>query len=350
MQSIYDLTKDDLKGWLSLKGEKPYRAKQIFEWLYIHKVSSFKDMSNLSKATREFFEQSFTLSLPDVIQSEKANDGTIKFLSQLKDNEEIESVILAHDDHYTLCLSTQVGCGMGCKFCLTSKMGLKRNLTSGEIVAQLMVANEFLGEGKRVRNIVFMGMGEPFHNYEETIKSLQIFCDAEGLGISNRRITISTSGLVEGIEMFGHEERAKANLAISLNGVRDESRAEIMPVTKKHNLEDLIAACKAYPLESWRRITFEYVLLKGLTDDLKDAKALVKLLHGTKAKVNLIPFNEHDDLKFKAPLPAQVLEFQRYLLKHGLMATLRTPRGRGISAACGQLATKNKKKNEQKTI
>ena len=351
MKSIFDLTKDDLKTWLKEQGEKPFRTSQVFEWLYTHKVKRFEDMSNLSKATRELFEKNFTINLPDVVRSEKAPDGTIKFLSQLSDGEEIESVILAHNDHFTLCLSTQVGCAMGCKFCLTSKMGLKRNLTSGEIVAQLMTANEFVGEGKRVRNIVYMGMGEPFHNYENVIKSLQIFTDQEGLRISNRRITVSTSGLIEEIEMFGQEERTKANLAISLNGVREESRAAIMPVTRKHSLERLIEACRNYPLESQQRITFEYVLLRGLTDDMKDAKALVKLLHGTKSKVNLIPFNEHDELStFKSPEPAQVLEFQRYLLKHGLMATLRTPRGNGISAACGQLATKNKKKNEQTTI
>lgn len=347
MESIYNFNFARLKERLAEMGEKPFRATQIFEWLYQKRCMSFEEMSNLSKDFRQKLAESFSIALPQLVQSQTAPDGTIKFLSQLADGERIETVILRHHDHNTVCLSTQVGCGMGCKFCLTASMGLKRDLEPGEIIAQVLLAYQQLEEGARIRNLVYMGMGEPFHNYENSIRSLEIFTDKEGLAMSWRRLTISTSGLVPEIIRFGKEERARANLAISLNGVTEESRRQIMPITKRHSLEDLMAACRAYPVEKWESITFEYVLLKGITDDMKDAKALVKLLDKTKAKVNLIPFNENEQLDFKAPESGRVKEFQQYLINHGLMATVRTSRGQGISAACGQLAVQKERKQDE---
>jgi len=339
LNSIYDYSFPQFKTLLAELGEKSFRATQIFAWLYQKRCQSFEEMSNLSKEFRQKLGDSFSMALPLLVDSQTAPDGTIKFLSELQDGERIETVILRHHDHNTVCLSTQVGCGMGCKFCLTATMGLKRDLTPGEIVGQVLLAYRQLESGAKIRNLVYMGMGEPFHNYENSIRSLEIFTDKEGLAMSWRRITISTSGLVPEIIRFGKETRVRANLAISLNGVTEESRSQIMPITKRHSLEELIQACRAYPVERWESITFEYVLLKGITDDMKDAKALVKLLEKTKAKVNLIPFNENEQLDFQAPTAARVRAFQQYLLTHGLMATIRTSRGQGISAACGQLAS-----------
>ena len=299
-------------------------------------------MDNLSKDFRKLVAESFSLERIVIEESVIAPDGTVKFLQQLADGHQIETVILRHDDHDTVCISTQVGCAMNCKFCLTATMGLIRNLTAGEIVDQVLNTTEFLSAGKLPRNIVFMGMGEPFHNYDNTIKALAILQNSYGLNYSSRRVTVSTSGLVPEIIRFGKEQEIKANLAISLNGVTQEARKLLMPISKRYSLEELIEACKAFPIENRKRITFEYIMLKDLTDSLTAAKKLVTLLHGTKSKVNLIPFNEHNRLEFKSPSKSKIKEFQQYLLDHGILATLRTSRGQGISAACGQLAVNSR--------
>lgn len=319
-------------------GQKPFRATQLFQWLYLHRADSWDLMSNLSQAFRQLLAKSFRIERIRIVNRQTAADGTIKILQCLDDGYEIESVLLQHEDHHTVCISTQVGCAMGCKFCLTAGMGLKRNLTVGEIVDQVLNLYTLLPEGGSIRNIVYMGMGEPFHNYENTIKSLTVFLNGHGFNFSSRRITISTSGIIPGIERFALESD-KANLAISLNGVTQEARKKLMPISKRYALEDLIQACKNFPTESRKRITFEYILLKDVTDSLQSAKALVKLLHGTKSKVNLIVYNENPNLEFKAPEEITVRQFQQYLLDHGLIATLRSSKGQGISAACGQLAT-----------
>ncbi|MFH2130699.1 MAG: 23S rRNA (adenine(2503)-C(2))-methyltransferase RlmN, partial [bacterium] len=224
-------------------------------------------------------------------------------------------------------------------FCLTAKMGLKRNLTPGEIVEQVLNAQSLLPAGKTLRNIVYMGMGEPFHNYDNTIHSLKILLNPHGFDFSARRITVSTSGIVPGIERFAGESDLQVNLAISLNGVTQEARQKLMPVSRRYSLEELIETCKRFPVESRKRITFEYILMGGLTDSMASARKLVKLLHGIKAKVNLIPFNEHALLPYKSSEPETARQFQQYLLDHGILATMRVSRGQGISAACGQLAT-----------
>lgn len=339
---ITDLTEEQLKDWTAQVGEKPFRAKQLYQWLYLHKAKTLDEMKNIPKSYKKKLEDTFIIDRVPIINQVSAPDGTIKFLQEMQDGSHIESVLMRHDDHNTVCISTQVGCGMGCKFCCTARMGLKRNLSAGEIVDQVLNAESLLPEGQRVRNIVYMGMGEPFHNYENTITSLDTFLNPAGLNLSSRRITISTCGVLEGIERFA-KEKVKANLAISLNGVTQEARAKLMPISRRYSLEELIKACQNFPTEARQKITFEYILMRDLTDSMTSAKALVKLMHGIKSKINLIPYNENPILDFKSPTMQRVKEFQKYLLDHGVIATLRISKGQGISAACGQLATESKK-------
>jgi len=336
---ITDLDEADLRRWAEENGEKPFRAVQLFQWLYLHRVTRWDEMRNISKTFLEKADRSFSLQRIPIIAKQVAADGTIKFLQELDDGHRIESVLLNHGDHFTVCISTQVGCAMGCKFCLTAGMGLQRNLTPGEIVEQVLNAQSLLPAGETLRNIVYMGMGEPFHNYDNTIQSLKILLNPHGFDFSARRITVSTSGIVPGIDRFAQETEVRVNLAISLNGVTQEARKQLMPVSRRYSLEELMETCRRFPKESRKRITFEYILMKGLTDSLASARMLVKLLHGIKSKVNLIPFNEHDLLPYKAPEPEVVRTFQQYLMDHGILATTRVSRGQGISAACGQLAT-----------
>ena len=340
LPKISDFTREELSVWAISVGQKPFRATQLFQWLYMHRVTNWEEMSNLSKSFRNLLPRHFRIDRILIVDRQQASDGTIKILQRLEDGLEIESVLLKHEDHYTICISTQVGCAMGCKFCLTAAMGLKRNLTAGEIVEQVLNLWSLLPEGEAIRNIVYMGMGEPFHNYDNTIKSLNIFLDDHGFNFSSRRITVSTSGVIPGIERFAREAD-KANLAISLNGVTQEARKQLMPVSRRYPLEDLIRACRNFPREARKRITFEYILMKDLTDSIESAKKLVKLLHGTKSKVNLIVFNETPQLPFQSPDENSIKLFQQYLLNHGLVATLRSSKGQGISAACGQLATQS---------
>jgi 23S rRNA (adenine2503-C2)-methyltransferase len=338
LPKITDLTAEALTAWAIENNEKPFRAGQIFQWLYHHRVDNPDQMLNLSRSFRQKLAGSFSFNRIRIIEKKTATDGTVKLLQQLHDGLAIESVLLHHEDHHTVCISTQVGCAMGCRFCRTAGLGLIRNLSCGEIVEQVLNCQSLLPEGETVRNIVYMGMGEPFHNYDATIASLKIFLNHHGFSFSSRRITVSTSGLVPGIERFGRETQAKANLAISLNGVTQEARQQLMPISRRHSLEDLIEACRQFPKEARKRITFEYILLKDITDALASARQLVRLLHGIRAKVNLIPFNETPDLPFRSPAPETIKAFQQYLLDHGLLATLRTSRGGDIDAACGQLA------------
>lgn len=337
-RKITDLTRDDFIQWVAENGEKSFRANQIFQWVYLHKIKNWEEMKNVSKKIRNKLAGQFSLETIPIIGKTVAPDGTIKFLQELKDGYKIESVLLKQEDRYTVCISTQVGCAMGCKFCLTATMGFKRNLTPGEIVDQVLNAHSFLPKEKQLRNIVYMGMGEPFNNYDNTIQSLKIFLDTHGFGFSSRRVTVSTSGVIPGIIKFGQEQDIKVNLAISLNGVTQDNRKQLMPISKKHSLEDLMKACARFPLGSRQRITFEYILMKDVTDSIDSAKKLVKILHGVKSKVNLIPYNENPDLEFKSPSKEKIKKFHQYLLDHGILATMRVSRGQGISAACGQLA------------
>jgi 23S rRNA (adenine2503-C2)-methyltransferase len=338
-----------------------YRAKQIFHWVYQKFQTDWDQMSDLSKELREWLKQNIQIYRLVERQSKQALDGTHKFLWELNDTKTIESVIIpaalqerneedAEEEtrqfsgrpaqenlaspkwaRLTACISSQVGCAMGCKFCLTGVQGLDRHLQTHEIVTQIYELRKIAP----ITNIVFMGMGEPLHNFENVVKACQILLDQDGLNFSKRKVTVSTSGLVPAIEELG--KRVDVSLAISLNGTTDEQRAAIMPVNKKWNIEKLLQACRSYPLGSHRRITFEYVLLKDWNDSLDDAARLVQLIRGIPSKINLIPFNEHLGSEFKRPSDETVRVFQKYLIDRGLTATVRISRGRDILAACGQL-------------
>ncbi len=340
--NIKNWTRHNLREWFqnnqkSSSGNQSYRADQVFNWLYQKRAQSFDQMLNIGRETRKMLEENFYISAQKIADSLHSQDGSIKYRILLEDGNSIESVFLPHKNHNTICVSSQAGCGMGCDFCMTARMGLIRNLKPAEIIDQVFTVLQELKENKKIRNIVFMGMGEPFHNYNNLMQALEILTDEHGFNFSHRRITVSTSGLLPKIRRFG-QEKIKANLAVSLNGVSDEVRTKLMPVNKAYNLEKLIKACSEYPLESRKRITFEYILIRDLTDSLQDAKGLIRLLHGLKFKINLIPYNSTADGKYQAPSPQQARRFQKYLLDHQIVAPLRISKGQDIQGACGQLA------------
>ncbi len=333
--NLKDWTRARLRDWFSEHNERPFRADQVFTWLYQKDVSDWDGMSNLAKSTRQLLIDNFHLPRLTRVAEQVSKDGSRKYLLGLQDGKTIETVLMPHHDHHTVCVSSQVGCAMGCSFCVTGKMGLIRNLSAGEIVEQVVEARRD-ATGLPLRNIVFMGMGEPFHNYDQVMTALEILTDEYGFNFSQRRVTVSTSGLVPQIRRFG-QERVKANLAISLNGSSDTVRGRLMPVNKRYNLAQLVQVCQEFPLEARKRITFEYILLKGITDSIDDAKALIRLLHGVKFKINLIPFNAAPDSEYQRSDWEQIQRFQRYLLDRGVVATLRISKGQDIQGACGQL-------------
>ena len=343
--NIKNWTRQNLREWFK-KNEKNYsslksfRADQVFNWLYQKRAERFDQMQNIGQGTREMLEDHFYISSLKVADNLKSRDGSIKFRILLDDGNSIESVFLPHKNHNTICVSSQAGCAMGCDFCMTAKMGLIRNLDPSEIINQIFTVVKELPEEKKIRNIVFMGMGEPFHNYNNLMQALEILTDEHGFNYSHRRITVSTSGLLPKIRRFGLE-KIKPNLAVSLNGVTDKVRTKLMPVNKAYNLEKLIKVCSEFPLESRKRITFEYILIRDLTDSLKDAKCLIRLLHGLKFKINLIPYNSTSGDKYNAPSPEQSRMFQKYLLDHQIIAPLRISKGQDIQGACGQLVAGN---------
>jgi 23S rRNA (adenine2503-C2)-methyltransferase len=293
-------------------------------------------MTDLPKDFKAALSERAVTTLPDVERVTPSRDGSRKLVLRLSDGGRVSAVLMPDEERITLCLSTQVGCGYGCAFCLTGTMGLGRNLTAGEIIGQTMVANRMLEE-RRVTHMVFMGMGEPLANYEAVVTSLRIFTDAKlGLGYSPRRITVSTVGLVKGIERLGREN-LKVNLAISLHAADDETRGRLMPVNRSWNLDALMAAVRKYPLGPRQRVFFEYVLLDGVNDSLDDAARLARLLRGVRAKVNLIPFNDWEGAGFNRPPIARILAFQSLLLDTGITTTVRWSKGEDIGAACGQL-------------
>jgi len=343
--NIKNWTRQNLSDWFkknenSSSSVKSFRADQVFNWLYQKRAENFDQMLNIGQGTRKLLEDHFYISSLKVADNLQSSDGSIKFRILLDDGNSIESVFLPHKNHNTICISSQAGCAMGCDFCMTAKMGLIRNLDPSEIINQIFTVLKELPEEKKIRNIVFMGMGEPFHNYNNLMQALEILTDEHGFNYSHRRITVSTSGLLPKIRRFGFE-KIKANLAVSLNGVTNEVRTKLMPVNKTYNLEKLIKACSEFPLESRKRITFEYILIRDLTDSLQDAKSLIRLLHGLKFKINLIPYNSTPGGKYKAPSPEQARMFQKYLLDHKIIAPLRISKGQDIQGACGQLVVGN---------
>jgi 23S rRNA (adenine2503-C2)-methyltransferase len=319
-------------------GASRYRGRQLATWIYRKSVYALDAMSDLPKDFRSALSENRTVTLPDVARVTPSQDGSRKLVFRLEDDSRVSAVIMPDDDRITLCLSTQVGCGYACAFCLTGTMGLERNLTAGEIVGQLLAANALLAEdGQRVTHLVFMGMGEPLANFAALVKAVRIFTDAKlGLGYSPRRITVSTVGLVSGIEKLGRED-LKVNLAVSLHASSDDVRSQLMPVNKSWNLSALMDAVRKYPLTHRQRVFFEYVMLDGVNDDVEDARRLARLLRGVKAKVNLIPFNDWEGSTFQRPPLPRILAFQSALLDADITTTVRWSKGEDIGAACGQL-------------
>lgn len=324
----------ELEDFLTSLGMKKYRVSQVYQWLYQKGAASFDEMTNLSKEERQSLNEKAYISSLKLVKRQTASDGTEKYLFELEDGNRIESVLIPDEERLTLCISTQAGCAMGCRFCLTGKGGLKRNLEAHEIVDQVIAVRRLLS--KRITNIVLMGMGEPLANYDNTISALKILLDEKALNFSNRKITLSTAGLIPQIDKLG-KEGITINLAISLNAATDDVRNKIMPVNKKYPIKELIAACKRFPLPKRRRITFEYVMLKNINDTKEDAERLCKLLKGIPCKVNLIPFNEYEGSEFKKPDNNNVERFRGILMDRHIMAITRKSKGAEISAACGQL-------------
>ena len=343
-RDLTELDRPELEAALAGEGFERFRAHQVFEWIYKRGVTDVDAMTNLPRDLRAALRDRFSLPTPILIHREASSDGTEKFLLELSDGARIESVFIPDTPAMTFCVSTQVGCAMACAFCLTGKMGLVRNLTAGEIVSQVRVLADALHLRDAAFNIVLMGMGEPLHNYDETMKALRILCDAHGFGMSPRRITLSTVGLLPQLEKLAREP-IMPNLAISLHAPTDEQRGALVPLNKKWGVDEIIAACKRFPLKKRSRITFEYVLLAGVNDRPEDARRLAKRLQGVKAKVNLIPLNAAAGIPFERPSDDAVDRFARVLAERDVIVSVRKSRGRDIRAACGQLIVEGKKKS-----
>ena len=350
MKNLLDLSIEELKELVS----PSFRATQIYEWVYKKNATEFSQMLNLPKDMRQDLAEKFYLDPLKCVKFEQSSDGSIKYLFELKDGLKIESVLLPMKEEisdedgkvsrharYTVCVSSQVGCKMGCAFCLTAKGGLVRNLTAGEIVGQILwIKRENNIPYERRINVVYMGMGEPLDNLANVSKAIKILALNEGLAISSRRQTVSTSGLGSQIKKLGEMDLGVL-LAISLHAVTNELRSRLMPINKAYNIEAVMDAVRGFPIDMRKRVMFEYLVIQDLNDSVSDAKKLVKLLHGIKAKVNLIYFNPHEGSEFGRPELTSMLKFQEYLRDHGVICTIRQSKGLDISAACGQLKQRN---------
>jgi 23S rRNA (adenine2503-C2)-methyltransferase len=347
--NIIGVSREDLAPKLEALGLEKFRLKQIWQWVYFHGVTDFEKMSNISKPSRQILADNFYIGRPTISRDLQSFDGTRKWLVKFEDGNEVEAVHIPEDDRGALCVSSQVGCSLTCSFCHTGTQKMVRNLTAADIIGQLMIARDAIGEwpspseDRKISNIVMMGMGEPLLNYENVKTALKIAMDNEGIKLSKRRITLSTSGIVPLIKQCGEE--LNVNLAISLHAVRNDLRNELVPINQKFPLEELLETCKDYygKENSFRQITFEYVMLKGINDSLADAKELVRILKGIPAKVNLIPFNPWPGSNYECSTTAQIQAFSQFVFDHGLAAPIRTPRGRDIMAACGQLKSESER-------
>ena len=342
MVDLANVERAELEAALEARGQKRFHARQIFSWIYKRGVTDLSAMTDLSRELRATLAEQFTITTPQIVGRERSADGTEKFLLRLGDGKQLESVFIPDTPAMTFCISTQVGCAMACAFCLTGKMGLVRNLTAGEIAGQVRALAGALGMLDKKFNIVLMGMGEPLHNYDETMRALRILNDEHGLAVSPRRVTLSTVGLLPALEKLAREP-LMPNLAISLHAPNDRLREELVPLNKKYGVADIIAACKRFPLAKRSRITFEYVLLAGVNDSPDDARQLAKLLAGVKSKVNLIPLNAAPGIPFERPSDQAIDQFARILADRGLLVSVRKSRGRDIRAACGQLIVEGQK-------
>jgi 23S rRNA (adenine2503-C2)-methyltransferase len=341
---LANLERAELETALDERGHRRFHARQIFQWVYRRGVTDVGAMTDLSRDLRTALADEFTVTTPTVVARERSTDGTEKFLLELADGRQIESVFIPDTPSMTFCLSTQVGCAMACAFCLTGKMGLERNLTAGEIVGQVRVLAGALDLRDRKFNIVLMGMGEPLHNYDETMRALRILNDEHGFAMSPRRMTLSTVGVLPALDRMAREP-IMPNLAISLHAPTDALRGELVPLNRKYGVADIIAACKRFPLSKRSRITFEYVLLAGVNDRPEDARKLAKLLSDVKSKVNLIPLNPAPGIPFERPSDTAIDQFAQILAERGLVVSVRKSRGRDIRAACGQLMVEGRKRS-----
>ncbi len=344
---IYSLTFEELEGFLKENAQKPFVAKQIFDWIYKKFEYNPDNWLNVSKATKTLLKDHYSFKVPKIIWDGLSVDGTRKFLVGFDDSRSVETVMIpAKNNRQTLCISSQVGCAIGCTFCHTGTMGLTRNLEAGEIVGQFLAVTKFLKEkvspDDRLSNIVYMGQGEPLHNFEQTKKSAIIFTDEKALGLGQRRVTLSTSGLVPQIKRL--EEFPPINIAISLHAAHNDIRTELMPINKAFDLDRLLSAIKEIPLKAHRYITYEYLLIDKYNDREEDVRALCELLPKKVSKINLIPFNEYPESEFKRPSISRIKWFQEQLEKNGYTCTIRTTKGSDILAACGQLKSEMEKK------
>jgi 23S rRNA (adenine2503-C2)-methyltransferase len=335
---LKNLTIEELGVFVAGLGLKAFRTRQIFAWLYRPGITDFSQMTDIAKDVRILLAEKACFSRFKTDILEESEDGTIKFGFRLHDGYLVESVLIPEEDRNTLCVSSQVGCAMGCRFCLTGTMGFKRNLLPAEIVNQVQAVAELLGsQGKPgINNLVFMGMGEPLANFDNVVAALKILMEQQGLNFSSRRITVSTCGIIPRIKELG--ERVPVNLAISLHAADDATRDMLMPVNKTYPLDDLLAACRSFPLPNRRKVMIEYIMIRDLNDSDQHARRLVKKLHGLQCKVNLIPFNESEHFPFRAPSQERLEAFQQILRNAKYTALIRNSRGADISAACGQLA------------
>ncbi len=340
MKNIKDYNLDSLKEEFVNMGEKSFRAEQVFKWLYVDKVKEFDEMTNLSLELREKLKQNYTICNFKILKKQESSDGTKKYLFDILDGNAIETVLMSYHHGYSLCVSSQVGCKMGCKFCASTGIQFARNLTSGEIVEQILAVEQ--DNNIRISNIVFMGIGEPLDNYDNVVNAIRIINNQKGINIGARHISISTSGLVPKIYQLA-EENIQCTLSISLHATTNEQRSSMMPVNNRYPIEELLKACKDYINKTNRRISFEYALAKNNNDNLEDAKRLVHLLKGMICHVNLIPINKIENGEFTKSTNENIIKFRDYLNDHGIVATIRRELGSDIDAACGQLRRKNLK-------
>ncbi|WP_206931430.1 23S rRNA (adenine(2503)-C(2))-methyltransferase RlmN [Roseococcus thiosulfatophilus] len=349
-RELVGLSREELAAEMVAMGEKPFRAKQLWHWIYHQGARDFAAMSSIAKPLQARLAERFTIGRPGVTTEQTSTDGTRKWLFAFRDGQQVETVYIPDEDRGAVCISSQVGCTLSCTFCHTGTQRLVRNLGAAEIVGQFMAARDSYGEWptptgedrRLLSNIVVMGMGEPLYNYENIAKALTIIMDHEGIGLSRRRITLSTSGVVPMMDKCGAE--LGVNLAVSLHAVTDELRDEIVPLNRKYPIAELLAACRRYPgASNARRITFEYVMLRGVNDSEAEAHELVRLLRGLPAKVNLIPFNPWPGAPYKTSTPEAVNRFAAILNDAGYSSPIRRPRGRDILAACGQLKTESER-------
>lgn len=338
MKNIKEYNLSDLQDEILALGEKKYRAEQIFKWIYIDKVKEFDEMTNLSMELREKLKQEYTMCNFKILKKQESSDGTKKYLFDVLDGNAIETVLMEYHHGKTICVSSQIGCKMGCKFCASTGIKFIRSLTAGEIVEQILAVEQDIGD--KISNVVFMGIGEPFDNYDNVMKAIQIINNQKGLNIGARHISISTSGLVPMIYKFADEE-LQCTLSISLHATTDEKRSKMMPINNRYNIKELMEACKYYINKTNKRISFEYALAKDNNDNLEDAKELVKLLKGMLCHVNLIPINKIENGEYVKSSNENIIKFRDYLNEKGIVATIRRELGSDIDAACGQLRRKN---------